>query len=286
MTRIALFALSAAVLLGGCSTHGQLRKEIAEIQGRVQVMEDELAGTTAGIGGTTQSVRSAVSYRPLVAWGEAFSARPAAERTIAFRQTASGGDIHKVSHRCRWNFQRAGERAWIHEQGSTRIDALIERLVVEPTDTGLLVRAPMKVDGRTQVAGNYRPPCQGGSAGANVGVTGEARPETVLRLSFAELPGNRVGYRFALVSPERIGLEMRAHLGYFRIGWTMPLENLAMDLAQGEFDLMFEHQGAIRMPDGTLVPYRLKTGQPRIETGISGISYVTDVDVAIGQGDP
>ncbi|MBA3678329.1 MAG: hypothetical protein H0W74_13170 [Sphingosinicella sp.] len=62
-------------------------------------------------------------------------------------------------------------------------------------------------------------------------------------------PTGAAQYRLALVAPETVDLEMRAHFDWFRVGWTIPFKGLARDIAEGELDLMHSKEGKIVMPD-------------------------------------
>jgi hypothetical protein len=272
-------------LLTACATNSNLRREIAVIEARVQSVEGEIASATAEIGAPGKDVRTQLSYRPLVAWADAFSARPTRERMIRFRQVSRGGDIYNERHVCRlegWSWIRKdGKRAWIHESDSTKIDLEIGRFAVVPQDDGLVLLTRLELDAKTQVGANYRPACLGGSVGTNIGVTAEASSNAVMRVQLLQTEGEMPRYRLAVISPHTIGLEMRAHFQWFRVGWTIPFDNLTRDLAKGELDLLLAREGQILLPGGAAKTYRLATVAPTLTTSNAGIALDTDLSIEI-----
>jgi len=285
--RLMVLTLSLAPLLGGCASTGGLEREIASIETRVQSVEREITEATADIGGAGKDIRARMRYRPLVSWAESFSARPGDQRTIEFRQTSRDGDVYEVEHECRFTIpggwrRRDGKRAWVHEANSTKVDLEIGRFAIDPTEQGLDLRTDLKIDGRTQVAGNYRVAC-GPSVGGNIGITATARPSILTRVTFIEGPDALPRYRIALVSPDRIGLEMRGHFQWFTVGFTIPFEKLAREIAQSELNLLFAKDGEIVLPDGPTRTYRLATIEPGVATSTEGMMFETDLVVEVEQ---
>jgi outer membrane murein-binding lipoprotein Lpp len=284
MNRKLITVALSATLLAGCTSTGALRREIATIEQRVSTAEAEVTAQTQNLANLDRDIQTKLAYRPLIAWADAFSARPDSERTIRFQQTDRGGALHEKDHKCYWDsgdwswIKKDGERARIHEERSTRIAVEIKRFVVEPTATGLILRAPMEFDGKTQIEGNFRLRCTPATLSTNIGITGEARPNSVFRIAMAEQPGGAIGYKIALESPDRIGMEMRAHFqNWFRIGFTIPVENLARTLGEGQIDLLFQQSGIVVMPDGTEREYTLANAQPRFASTVSGVELGTNV---------
>lgn len=282
--RIQIITIAAsAMLLAGCAGTGELRRDIALIEKRVDAVEAEVSAQTQELANLERDVQTKLAYRPLVAWADAFSARSDEERTIRFQQTDRGGALYEKDHKCYWDsgswswIKRDGERARIHEDGSTRIAVEIKQFVVEPTADGLILRAPMQVDGKTQIEGNFRARCTPVTLSTNIGVTGEARPDSVFRIVMTEQPEGKIGYRIALQSPSSIGMEMRALFQWFRIGFTIPVENVARTLGEGEMTLLFQQSGTIIMPDGAERKYTLSNADPKFATSAGGLYVGTNV---------
>lgn len=288
-TSPAIAAACAALGTAACQTislpgaNERLQREIAEIEGRVVVAEAVVDEATAEISASEAAVQAAVRYRPIVAWAEGFSSGPASARTITFRQTSKNGEIDSRSHRCVAPFgpYRAGWEARIHEEDSTRASVVIDRLAVEPQPDGLRMSAPLRFDLRTQVEGSYRPACTGWLPSVNIGVTGEARPTAVFRLTLSGAEGDALRYRLALVSPNSVGVEMRAHFPRFRVGFTIPVQGLASSLADGEIDLLFDRTGEIRLPDGQVIGYQLNSVDPRVTTDVSGVRFTSNLNIVV-----
>lgn len=285
---VAALGVSACQTISLPGTNDRLLREIAEIEGRVAAAESAIDLATNDISTTEDSIRAAIRYRPIVAWAEAFSSGPSDNRTITFRQTSKSGNIDRRSHECRVPFgpYHDGWEARIHEEDSTRASVAIDRLVVEPLADGLRMTAPMRFDLRTQVEGSYRPACTGWLPSVNIGVTGEARPTAVFKLTLAGSDGDSLRYRLALESPQRIGVEMRAHFPRFRVGFTVPVEGLATTLSEGEMDLLFDRTGEIRLPDGQVIGYRMNTVGPRVTTDVGGVKLTSGLDVVVGASPP
>lgn len=285
----------ASVALGGSACQSlpipgqndRLTSEIAEIEARVTAAESAIDLATSDISTTEEAIRTRVRYRPIVAWAEGFSSGPADGRTITFRQTSKNGNIDSRSHECRVPFgpYHDGWEARIHEENSTRASVVVNRLTIEPQADGLRMTAPLNFDLRTQVEGSYRPACAGWLPSANIGVTGEARPTAVFKLTLAGAQGDALRYRFELVSPSSVGVEMRAHFPRFRVGFTVPVRGLADRLAEGEIDLLFSRDGEIRLPDGQVVGYRLNAVDPRVTTDLAGAEFTSNLNVVIANGE-
>ena len=286
---LVICAASAAMGVSACQTfplpgqNERLLREIAEIEARVAAAESATDLATGEIAATTEGIRTQVRYRPIVAWAEGFSSGPAASRTITFRQTSKNGNIDERSHRCVLPFgpYRDGWEARIHEENSTRASVVINRFAVEPLADGLRMTARLNFDLRTQVEGGFRPRCAGWLPSANIGVTGEASPNAVFRLTLAGTEGDALRYRLALVSPSSVGIEMRAHFPQFRVGFTIPVKGLADQLADGEIDLLFSRNGEIRLPDGQVIGYQLNTVDPSVTTDVNGVRFASDLNVVI-----
>lgn len=261
----------------------RIEREIAEIEARVVAVEGSIDQATSEISTTDEAVRTQIRYRPIVAWAEGFSSGPLAGRTITFRQTSKNGNIDQRSHQCRLPFGpiHDGWEARIHEENSTRASVVVNRLAVEPLDDGLRMTAPLNFDMRTQVEGSYRPACAGWLPSVNIGVTGEARPTAVFRLTLSGTEGDSLRYRLELASPSSVGLEMRAHFPRFRVGFTIPVNGLADRLAEGELDLLFSRDGEIRLPDGEVIGYRLNAVDPLVTTDVNGVRFTSNVNVVI-----
>lgn len=264
----------------------RLTREIADIEARVATAENAIDLATSEISTTEEAIGSRIRYRPIVAWAEAFSAGPASGRTITFRQTSKSGNIDRRAMECRAPFgpYRDGWEARIHEENSTRASVVVNRFTVEPQADGLRMTAPLSFDLRTQVEGSFRPRCTGWLPSVNIGVTGEARPTAVFRLTLRGAEGDALRYRLEMVSPQSVGLEMRAHFPQFRVGFTIPVDGLADTLAEGEIDLLLSRDGEIRLPDGEVVGYRLNLVDPRVSTDTVGVQFTSGVNVVIGDG--
>lgn len=277
---VSVLALGYAV--SGCATHDGLRREIAVLEQRLGETEAGVETATAPIGAPGKAVTVRLGYRPIINWANAFSQRPVAQRTISFQQTSRGGDLYSVDHKCKLDWsgwhRRDGKRAWVHEARSTKIDLEIRRLTAVPQSNGLRIDAPMAIDGKTQVGANYRAACLP-SVGGNIGVTAEATPEAVFALRLNSGDGGRVKYDMALVSPSSIGLEMRANFDWFRVGFTIPVKNLAQTLGSGEFDMLLGQDGEIVLPDGTRRAYRIATVAPEFSTDQAGLRLASDISI-------
>lgn len=282
--KFAFAAFFAAFGLSGCATTSGLESEIAAIDGRVQKVEQDISTGTAEIGAPGKDVRAQISYRPIISWADAFSARTADDRTIRFRQTARDGDLYKREHECRFSFpnwhRHDGKRAWIHESDSTKVNIEIGRFAVEPTASGLDLRAALEVDGKTQVGANFRVAC-GPSVGGNIGASAKARPAALMRVVIRNGDVGTPQYSLAVVSPDTVGLEMRAHFNWFDVGFTIPIKNLARELAGGELNLLLSKEGKIILPGGEVRNYRLATADPTVATSIQGLSFSSDVTLII-----
>lgn len=281
-----LAAMPAIIGLGGCASMSGLQTEIAAIEARVQKTEQDISSGTSEIGAPGQDVRAQISYRPIIAWAAAFSSRAAADRMIQFRQTARDGNLYERRHECRFDFptwhRHDGKRAWIHESDSTKVNVEIGNFTVQPTASGLDLRANLGVSGKTQVGANFRLAC-GPSVGGNIGVSATAKPAALMRMVIRKGPDGVPQYSFAIVSPDTIGLEMRAHFNWFDVGFTIPMKNLARELASGELDLLYSQDGKIILPGGHVRNYHLATADPSVATSTQGLSFNTDVTMVMDQ---
>ncbi|WP_426291540.1 hypothetical protein [Sphingomonas sp. TWP1-3-1] len=280
---LVLLALATSSLsLAGCTSNTALRAQIAAIEQRVNQTEAQVTAGTGGIGQPGKDVRAAIAYRPIIDWAAAFSNRPENERTISFRQVERDGDLYKKSHKCIvFGDKRDGERAWIHESDSTKIKLAIGQFSVVAQDDGLDLNTRLSIDAKTQVAANFRPRCQGGSVGTNVGVTAEANPNALLNVKLAKNGAGVPAYRVRIERPDHIGLEMRVLFQWFRVGFTVPFNLPRDDLAKGELDLMLSRQGEIKWPDGTIRQYHLALVAPDFSTTKQGVGFATDVKMDI-----
>lgn len=290
MSRISFPLLAAVVLITGCkAVHmpgrgARLEREIDDISQRLSTMEAKIEARTEAIGALTDAVNTRLAYRPLQAWAHTFTTGPEDQRTITFQQTSSTGYIERVSRKCRWNFQRAGHYAEIDGPGATRSTLEIKRFVIDPTMNGFLFQAFLEIKMRTQIQGQYEPPCTGSSVGTTVGVSATAEPKATFRLQLDTSAINSLNYTLDLISPERIGLEFRVHLnGFGKIGFTVPVEGLASRLSAGTINLIVSQNGQILLPDGSAMPYQIATRTPRLTTDTLGIQLATEVDVQIGR---
>lgn len=283
-----IVAAGAGLALGGCQTVGgqaeidRLNMEIVQIGQRLVAVESDINTSTAEISRRIEGVYAQASYRPIKSWANAFSSGPEANRTATFQQTDRGGDLASQSHRCVFPFgpYRPGYWARIHEARSTRATLLVEQFAVTSDASGLILAAPIKFEARTQVGANFRAPCQGGSIGTNVGVTGEARPDTVFRLALGPVQEGAIGYNLSMVAPGHIDLEMAVHLGQIgRVRFTMPMKNIAQELGAGKVDLLYDTDGSILLPDGGQLGYRVATSNPSLRTSADGFGVGTDVTV-------
>jgi hypothetical protein len=273
--------LALGVIQGGCATHDGLRREIASLEQRLGETEAGVETATTSIGAPGKAVNVQLGYRPIVAWANTFSERPADQRTIRFRQSQRDGDLYSVKHECYWDWgwhRRDGKRAWVHESGSTKIDVEMRKLTVVPHDSGLRLEAPMAIDGKTQVGFNYRPACLP-SVGGNIGVTAKATPEAVFELRLKSTDDGGIKYDMVLVSPSSIGLEMRADFNYFRVGFTIPVKSLAQTLGSGDVSMLLGKEGEVVFPDGTRRPYRIKTMAPEFSSDKNGLRLSSNIAI-------
>lgn len=284
MRKIILSTMSCALALSGCASTGSLRGEIADLERKLDQAEAKIDNSTAAIGAAGKTVNLQLGYRPIVNWAQKFSQRSADDRTIRFQQTARDGSLYEVEHECKFSFpswhRRDGKRAWIHEARSTRVALEIKSLKAVPQSDGLRIEAPMSIDGKTQVGANYRVAC-GPSVGTNIGVTAEATPESVFALKLAKTEDGPITYQLALVSPSSIGLEMRALFQWFRVGFTIPIKNLAQTLGSGEINMLLGQEGDILLPDGTKRHYRIQTQSPTFVTDTQGMRLSSDIVIAV-----
>ena len=275
---LCVFALSA------CASTSGLEQEIATIDARVTDVEKQITAGTSAIGGPGKDVRAQISYRPLISWANAFSARPADQSTIRFRQTARGGDLYNEAHECKLDWsgwhKHDGKRAWIDEATSTKVDLEVGSFAITPTNSGLDLATKLVIDGKTQVAANYRPACLP-SVGGNIGVTAKAQPSALMQVQVGPGPNGSPHYRLAVVSPNSVGLEMRADFNWFKIGWTIPFNGIARELASGDIDLMLAKEGTILLPDGQTKTYRVSTVDPSVATSTNGLSFQSDLQLEI-----
>lgn len=281
IVKISILALGIA--LSGCASYDGLRREIASRERQLGETEAGIETNTAPIGAPGKAVNLHLGYRPITDWAQAFSRKPAAERTINFQQTSRDGDLYSQDHKCYLDWggwhRRDGKRAWVHEARSTRIGLEIRQLTVVPQADGLRIEAPMAIDGKTQIGANYRPACAPGSFGTNIGVSAEATPETVFVLRMNKTEDGPIKYTMALVAPSSIGLEMRAHFNWFEVGFTIPVKNLAQTLGSGELSMLLGQEGDVQLPDGTRRHYRIKTLAPEFVTDQNGVRLASDIAI-------
>jgi hypothetical protein len=281
--------LFASLGVGACALHapgttGRLEREIATIEARVVATEAAIDTAVGEMGRRADAIYSHVLYRPIVAWADALSAGPAARRTTTFHQTSVSGNLEDRDSRCRpLGGSRAGHRAWIDGSNVTRASVAIDRFTVQPRDDGLVLAAAVKFDARTQVKGRYDPPCLPTTPTLSLPVTGTASTTATFRLRFASADSGRVSYSLDMASPNNLGIELRVHLSPIpgRVGFTMPMHGLARRMTTGTLDLMQSRTGAILLPDGTAVGYRLATVNPKLTTSTKGIQLATEIAIAI-----
>jgi len=270
-------------LLSGCSTNSKLRSEISEIETRVVSAESDITARTAEIGAPGPDLQARLSYRPLQAWAGSFSSRPDTERTITFVQTDRDGDLLSVGHRCRpfppWDaFYRNGKRVRIHEADSTRFGLTLGQFAVEQQTDGLTLRTRLALDGRTQIYGWHRIPCAPGGIDANIGVPFSARTTAVVQLKVAPNNEGAAIYRLALVEPNSIGIELSTEILGFTFRHTLPVNNVARELASGELDLMFDRVIELKMPNGDIRRYKLSNVDPKVATELNGVKFSSDFE--------
>lgn len=274
--------LTLGVALSGCASQNGLRREIASLERQLGQTEAAAETSTAPIGAPGKAVNLHLGYQPIVNWAQAFSRKPADERTIEFQQTSRGGDLYSQDHKCYLDWggwhRRDGKRAWVHEARSTQIGLEIRQLTVVPQADGLRIEAPMEIKGKTQIGANYRLAC-GPSVGTNIGVSAGATPETVFVLRMNKTEDGPITYEMALIAPSSIGLEMRAHFQWFDVGFTIPVKNLAQTLGSGEFSMLLGQEGDVQLPDGTRRHYRIKTLAPEFAVDQNGVRLASDIAI-------
>lgn len=282
--------LVAAASVGACSLHmpgtaGRLEREIATIETRVAAAEAAIDTAVGETGRRSDAIYSHVLYRPIVTWADALSAGPASRRTMTFHQTSVSGNLETKRSRCRmpWGPFRAGHRAWIDGSNVTHASLAVDSFTVQPQNDGLILGAGVKFDARSQVRGRYDPPCLPTTPTVSLPVTGRASTSATFRLRFASADSGRASYSLDMVSPNNIDIALRVHLSPIpgRVGFTMPMNGLPRRMAAGTLDLMQSRTGAILLPDGTAIGYRLAAVNPTLTTSAEGIQLATEIAIAI-----
>lgn len=274
--------LASTLLIAGCARNTELRAEIAALQGEVKVLESAIVETTPDAGAQTQGMHTRVAYRPVLAWADRFNARPAAERTIRFRQTARHGRLKKDDWDCGW----FGDGGWYVELNSgtaTRGDVLIQRFELVPGQNQLTARVPLAIDLETRIHWHFDP-CVGGGFGGNIFVDiPTERVNAVARVSFKPVKDGKLPYSIDLTSPNNISVTARFHIGAIgTLGVPFRIDNIARHLSDGEIGLVFENNGEFGpLPNGQVVRYKLVTSNPSFQTDQVGLRFGTDIATTI-----
>lgn len=214
------------------SMAGKIDRAVELAEERLSEIQSQLAASTAEIGRPGRALHAELSYDPIIEWSKLYSATPESSRIIRFQQIDRSGELLKQSHRCRlFGEKRDGYWVRIDEARSTQATWILRSVTAEAQPDGLAFFIPMDIRARSQVGFNFRPRCTGGSLGGNVGVTGEARPNSVFKLKFDSTTGSALRYSLDLVSPDHINVEVAGHVDPIgRVRFTIPIDNIAQKL--------------------------------------------------------
>ena len=280
MRRHLLLALMLAT--GACADNRGLRAEIAALRTNIGVLETSITANTVEPSARTDGLHSRIAYRPLIAWSDAFSARPPGQRTISFQQIRRRGQLAKDD----WDCGIFGDGGWLVELNSddaSKGSVVIERLQLIPDATGISAKVPIAVKVETRLHWHFDP-CIGGGFGGNVFVdTGTERIATAARLGVAPIVDGKLPYSIDVTAPSAINVTARVHLGPIgTLGIPFRIDNIARRIDSGEIGLLFDNSGEIGpLPGGGTARYRLATLNPSVILDSRSIQVSTAIDAKI-----
>ncbi len=286
----ALILLPLAATLAGCQTGGGqiavLHTEIAAANQRIDTLEIDIQRNAGALAAHTETIRAEVRYRPIAAWAAAFSARPAAERTLTFQQTAAGGTlIEKAAPAC-FKGLLPGYSAAISQTSPANATVMVGGLTLTPGATGVLIDVPLQIGAQVSVEGKVQAPCFPAITLPAVTFSGATSPPAQFRLNLGGVNQGKLAYSVDLVAPQTMSVASRIDFGRFHFDLTLPVNNLARTLTQGQIALPYDNHGVIALPDGKSVPYTIAVRNPQLVTSADSIAVSADLTLTIGDGRP
>lgn len=280
--RLILLAIGGSLALPACASTDGLRRDIVALRSESDRLGQEIQTHTATVGARQDDLYAKVAYRPLIAWSEAISARPQAERRITFRQTSVQGYIERRRTNCPWPLGDAGWYVEINSGNPTRGSVDIERFRLIPERDGLSLETPLKVRLETRFHWHLDV-CVGGGFGGNVFVDAQKSFDARARLQFLPVADGMLPYTVDLTAPDSLGITAEVHLGALgTMGIPFRVDNMARRLAEGELPLAYASTGQIGpLPSGQSFTYQLSLGNTTFTPGLEGVEVASDVDVAI-----
>lgn len=272
----------ATTLLGGCvgARKAELQREIQALETRVDGARQRIVNETGDIGSSEAGMDMRMRYRPVAAWVDAFNARPAAERTLTYRQT-SNGKIAKDD----WDCGIFGSGGWYVEFNSstaTDVDLRVDQIALETVDNRLALAVPLDFKLRSKLHGHFDP-CVGGGKGWRPRFGADKDWTTRFALEFSPIHDGKLPYVLKLESPNKLWVTVDVHLGDIgTLGIPITATDLVRTLAAGEISLLADQGGAIGpLPDGSTRTYRITTSNPQFRTTPGGIVLSTDIATEI-----
>lgn len=279
-----LFAPLAGCAAGG-GTGANVETEIAAARARIAAVEAQIEAGAGPLATRTETIRTEVRYRPLIAWAQAFSARPASDRTLAFVQTGVGGKLVEQIQVCRLRGAQPGYWAAI-PSGATNASVVVQSLTLTPGAGGISVDVPLALQAATSVQGAFQLPCIPWQPTLTVGVSGSANPATSFRLNLGTVDQGTLAYSLDLVAPPKLAIASRVDLGRFHVDFTLPMNSLTRRLTEGRIALPYSNAGSLTLPNGTDIPYAIAVQNPSVTLTADGIAISADLLLTIGDGTP
>lgn len=284
MRRLLIPALLLAATPAAAQTATDAK--IAAAKARIAAIEADIEKHAGPLAARTESIRAEIRYRPLVAWAEAFSAKPEADRTLSFQQTGVGGRLIEQASVCKLIGGRPGYWASIPSGTATSASVTVAGLEIVPDASGVLVNIPLEISAGSRLEGHFQIQCIPWGPTLTATFSGSATPATSFRLNFGAVDQGMLNWSLDLVSPSSISVASRVEFGKFGFDLNLPMNNLARQLTQGKLDLPYSNAGAIALPDGKSLPYTLAVRNPRVTAGSDAITLSANVDITIGDGRP
>jgi hypothetical protein len=218
----------------------------------------------------------------LVAWTNSYNARPPAQKTISFRQTARYGQIASWDDDC-W---QGGERAWyveIDSSTATKADLLINNLRLYHAPGQVTLRAGLDLDADSIIHWHIDPTCWGGGVGDRERLSADARGPIYFRLALLPMQGDDLPYRISAVSPTSIKGDVTVDLGFFgKKSFPFKWNAVAETLSQGTLSLLVDQDGEVGpLPNGQTYTYRLRTVNPQAGIQDAALRVTSDLVIEI-----
>ena len=283
MRRDSLLIASLTLSLTACASTQEttLRHDIELIEGRIAKVEQSIEEKVGSIASDTNGIRTRVRFRPLVAWTEAYNARPGVEKTISFRQTGRNGRLAGDDYNCGL-FGSGGWYVELNSSDATRADLLVNSFALYYGQNQLTLGAPLRLDAETRVHWHIDP-CIGGGFGGNVYGDGDASGRAFFRLELLPMVGDELRYRVRLVDPSHINVRVRAHIGQLGTKeFTFDMGGMAHLLTEGTLTLLVDQGGQIGpLPNGLTFTYRVKTSNPAVGIDELGFHASSNLELEI-----